>query len=415
MQVNLSNFFTNYLLHPLSERISKRDRAICFIASFFLGLFTAGLLHLGMAIYNWSSRKVDDHTHARDDTEDGVDAVASRSIPQAHRRTPSADARDIQEIQGELNYALDLMRERIADQTTRSEFLEVGQQIFDNASQLLAECAEEPGLRQFIIESTKSELSTLISTAEEIMTEPDAQYSFDQVKWVQDVTSLIRNSRRNYRPEMREQLDTLLKSGLDVNAGAPIWLDGTALHHLAKYGSPEQFVEIFAMNGINFNCLDNYGNTALVWAIANGNNTVALEIMKYRQDFNVDCHGNTALHLAVAKGYKDRTRDGTRLTVSNLQLVRKLAADGANPNVLNKNGFSALHLACVRRDPEMVKALIENGGDLDVKTEDGRTCRELLECSFEEANAIIRSVTPPYLLPEADFKAGYQECLTLIN
>jgi len=415
MQVNFTNFFTDYLLNPLSEQIRKRDRAICFIASFFLGLFTAGLLHLGMAIYNWSSRKVDDHTHARDDTEDGVDAVASKSFPQAHRRSPSADARDIQEIQKELVYALGLVNERITDQTTRSEFQKLGQQIFDNASQLLAECAEEPELRDFIIESTKSELSALITTAEEIMTEPDAQYSFEQVKWVQDVTSLIRNSRRNYRPEMGEQLDALLKSVLDVNAGAPIWLNGTALHHLAKYGSPEQFVEIFAMNGINFNCLDNYGNTALVWAIANGNNTVALEIMKYRQDFNVDCHGNTALHLAVAKGYKDRTRDGTRLTVSNLQLVKKLAADGANPNVLNKNGFSALHLACIRRDPEMVKALIENGGDLDVKTEDGRTCRKLLECSFEEANAIIRSVTPPYLLPEADFKAGYQECLTWIS
>ena len=59
MQVTPKNFFTDFLLNPLSDQISKTDRAICLIASFALGVLTVGLLHLGMAIYNWNTSKVE--------------------------------------------------------------------------------------------------------------------------------------------------------------------------------------------------------------------------------------------------------------------------------------------------------------------------------------------------------------------
>ncbi|CCB92045.1 putative uncharacterized protein [Waddlia chondrophila 2032/99] len=266
-----------------------------------------------------------------------------------------------------------------------------------------------------IIESTKDELGGLISTAIGVKDIPEAQNSFNLAKWIHEVSSFIRKGRHRYKPEMQDELDAILKSGLDVNTRADLWLKGTVLHHLAKLGSPSEFVSIIADNGINFDIQDDWGNTALVWAIANGNNSMASEILNYHQNLDIECHGNPALHLTIAKGYKDRTRDGKHLTVSNLQLVRKLVDNGASPNLINRNGYTALHLACIRRDPGMIQALLDKGGDLSLETRDGRTCRELLECTFEEAKAIIEKITPPYLLPKEDFDNGYLACVSLLN
>lgn len=415
MQVTPKNFFTDFLLNPLSKQISKVDRAICLVASVILGVFTAGFLHLSLAIYNWSARNASDRTFERNEAEERIDRSGRAAI--GHRRTPSADKRDLKEIQKEKNSTIILLRERVENPDHLAEYIDLCDQIYDNASQLLAECAEEPEVRRFIIEGTKSDLSGLISTAAGVEESvPEAQNSFNHAKWAQELTTLIRRGRSRYKPEMSDQLDELLKRGLDANARDSVWIGGTALHHLAKLGKPTQFVEVFANNGVDFSIRDNWDNTALLWAIANGQNSMAFEILNYKQDLDIRGHGNTALHLAIAKGYKDRTSDGARLTVSNLQLVQKLAANGADTNLSNeRGGYTALHLAFVRRDPEMIKVLLDNGADLSIKTSDGRTCQELLECSYEDAKDIIRGVTPPYLLPKEDFDSGYEACLDLVK
>ncbi|CCB91764.1 putative uncharacterized protein [Waddlia chondrophila 2032/99] len=408
MQVTPRNFFTDFMLDPFSEKISATDRKICFIASLCLGLLTAGLIHLGMIIYNWASRCIKDPTHVQNENKE------PNHSPPLHRRISSADQRDIKIIQRELEATLRTLEDQVKDRNRLDDFKELCQQIFDNSSQLITECMEEPELRQFIIESTKNELSALISTAAGIEKFPEAQDSFDEAKWRHGISLLIRKGRHHYRPEMNDELSAIVKIGPNINTRADLWFKGTILHDLAKFGEPSEFVAIFADNGIDFNIQDRWDNTALIWAIANGNNSMASEILNYPQNLDLKGLGNSALHLAIAKGYKNRTRDGKPLTISNLQLVQKLVDKGADPNLRNKNGYTALHLACIRRDAPMIEALLKNGGDLSIQTNDGKTCKELLEYTFKEAGAIINEVTSVYLLPKDDFDSGYEECKKLI-
>jgi len=182
---------------------------------------------------------------------------------------------------------------------------------------------------------------------------------------------------------------------------------------LAKRGSPIAFVKILADEGTDFNFQETYwGNTALIWAIANAHNSMANEIMNYPQNFNLQdksVHGNTALHLAVAKGYTTHTANGKLLQISNFQLVEKLLACGARPNIKNKDGFSPLQLAVIRRSPEMVKALLNAGATIDFNKD------ELLSYTYEQAKKIIDKQAVVAALDEIAFdtaKAEIQQLLT---
>ena len=100
-----------------------------------------------------------------------------------------------------------------------------------------------------------------------------------------------------------------------------------------------------------------FGNTALMHAIANASNTIAIVIMKMggcRPYLDVQCkYQNTALILAVGKGYKKVSREGEALAIPNLTIVKELIKHKANIHLVNRDGNSPLHLAAYRR--EMLK------------------------------------------------------------
>lgn len=399
--VTPKTFFTDYLLNPLSKEISKTDRKICLIASVILGILTLGLLHLGFAIYHWSQRDVINQTRQPEETDPLLPPIP------VGRRSPETQ-KDVESIDDELASTLLMIRKTGLEQAAYARVESLANQIVSNAKQLIIECTQEPELRRYILDSTKCELMALRSIGAQLETDEACLRSFNEVKWAQDMISAIRSGNA-------EALQRTIQEGIDINQRAPVWLRGTILHHLAKLGRYPLLVETLASNGIDFNATDNWGNTALIWAIANGNNSMAEKILDYKQNLDVICHGNSSLHLALAKGYKDRTQDGTSLTVSNLDLAKKMLKQGADPNILNRCGFSALHIACIRRDREMVEALLIAGANPSLPTRDGRSCMELLELSHEEASAAIRSITPPFLLPERDFNAGYEPCKALFK
>lgn len=401
--VNPKTFFTDYLLDPLSKDISKTDRAICMIASVILGILSLGILHLGFAIYNWSQRDVVDQT------EDLAKApLLSRKPPIPIGQRDKKARKDIAEIDQELEYTLRMINEAGLEESAYERLERLANQIVRNAKQLIIECTEEPELRTFILESTKSELSSLITIGQGIEQDEFSQKSFNEAKWVLDMTSAVRSGDN-------EALLVAIHEGLDINCRAPIWLNGTILHHLAKLGRHPQLVEVLASNGIDFDVIDKWGNSAVMWAIANGRNSIADEMLNYEQDLDILCHGNTALHLVIAKGYKGITFDGAQLTVSNLQLMQKIIASNADVNIVNIRGLTALHIACMRRDPEMIQALLKAGAKPETLTRDGESCLELLELTHEEAKQRISDITPPFLLPRDDFDRGYEPSKALFQ
>lgn len=182
---------------------------------------------------------------------------------------------------------------------------------------------------------------------------------------------------------------------------------------VALYAAPNIFIEILHQKGADFNHQDLTGNTPLIWAIANANNTTALKIIEIGrgQDFlNTQDGGreNTALILAVAKGYKDKSADGKALAVSNLQLVEALLEAGANPNLKDHHGTSALKVAAIRHDPEMIKILLKTGAQVDFAP-------TALEYSYEGASHFLEKQSVIYLLDLEQFDASKEAARALLQ
>ena len=52
----------------------------------------------------------------------------------------------------------------------------------------------------------------------------------------------------------------------------------------------------------------------------------------------------------------------------NVEIVKEMLAFGVNPNTLNSEGFSPLHIACQKRYAEIVEELLENGANPNLKS-----------------------------------------------
>lgn len=83
--------------------------------------------------------------------------------------------------------------------------------------------------------------------------------------------------------------------------------------------------------------------------------------------------GMSALHLAA------RERD--------LRVVISLWHHGANLNLLDKQGMTPLHLA-ISSSAEIVKFMLDNGGDYKLKTGDGHSCLSLLNSEHDDPDRI---------------------------
>lgn len=175
--------------------------------------------------------------------------------------------------------------------------------------------------------------------------------------------------------------------------------DGNALHGEAKTGLFAGEIAFHVERGVSLNEQDrDFGNTPLLWAVANARNYFARELMNHPQNFNLLGCGNSALHLVVAKGYRDVSADGARLLVSNVELAQKLVDVGADVNLVGAHGFTPVQIAYLKRDVEMIKILYKGGADLEMTTKDGSSCRDLWDLDDATAESVLGTIGCPVLL-----------------
>ncbi|CAL1544551.1 unnamed protein product [Lymnaea stagnalis] len=104
------------------------------------------------------------------------------------------------------------------------------------------------------------------------------------------------------------------------------------------------------------------GMTPLLISAQCGHGNVADILIKKDADVNSTCSAiayNTPLALSVMRGDK--------------VIVASLLEAKANTNIVNSDGFSPLHLACIGRHPDIVKMLINSGAQVDKVDKNMRT------------------------------------------
>ncbi|XP_074652559.1 uncharacterized protein LOC141906956 [Tubulanus polymorphus] len=182
---------------------------------------------------------------------------------------------------------------------------------------------------------------------------------------------IIANLLSNYSTETNPDLfdrDALLNS--DVND------DGTILHLASKLGRPDIVRTLLAAgadpglrnkNGVSpFNCATmdkvlEVFNTELLQAVAQSNVVRVCEILDAGVDINLIDSAesqNTPLHWAASFADKE--------------MIQCLCEHGANINVQNAQGSTALHDAVCRGDISIVEELISYGADSSIKAEFGK-------------------------------------------
>ncbi len=114
--------------------------------------------------------------------------------------------------------------------------------------------------------------------------------------------------------------------------------------------------------------IKHYLKEKLLKAATNGNNEDGIKniinLVYSGADVNVqNKNGDTALHLATDN--------------ENTEIIKKLIEAGADVNVQNKNGDTALHLAIDNKNTEIIKKLIEAGADVNVQNKNGDTALHL--------------------------------------
>ena len=130
-------------------------------------------------------------------------------------------------------------------------------------------------------------------------------------------------------------LSVLLAHGADVHARSDVWTDVMAAppHGVLEYNSP----------------IPHGGNTALMFAARVGDLTSAKILVAGGADVNdTNAWGVSATVLAAHSGYRD--------------FVAFLLQKDADPSAAAA-GFTALHVAIMRRDEKLVAALLADGAD----------------------------------------------------
>ncbi len=172
----------------------------------------------------------------------------------------------------------------------------------------------------------------------------------------------------------------------------------TTFHQLAKYGAPLQFVDVLFRNGADNNVQDGYGDTPLMWAVANAENGMAREILRKLPSSQVnslnkqciDVH-NTALHILIAKGYTHISFHGEALACSNFELLQLAVSLGANINLADIHGNTPLHLAYARRDAQVVDFLLKQGADRSAVNKAGQKPVDLIQIGSDEATSYAKA------------------------
>lgn len=172
---------------------------------------------------------------------------------------------------------------------------------------------------------------------------------------------------------------TLLANGANVRASSP---DGYTALHAAAAGKEVAIVELLLAAGAEVNARTINNVTPLKASIGSpySDSRVSLALIKAGADVNVaDSTGETALLTAI--------------TDKSVEVVEELLNKGANPNVQSKSvgfpGNTPLHMAALNGLTKEVELLLHHGADPTVRNDEGQTPLDITNVKFEEVREML--------------------------
>jgi len=163
----------------------------------------------------------------------------------------------------------------------------------------------------------------------------------------------------------------LVKRGADVNARTELGAadaHGETVLMIASFQGHVEMVELLISKGVRVNDVDGKGRTARMFGAVNGHESV-VRILKERE----------ILEAAAARARltpEDRERLDIALLDSmrrgDTRHIRSLLDAGADANVKDESGWSALMWASVRNQYTVAELLIERGADVNAQDSRGK-------------------------------------------
>ncbi|XP_018563285.1 uncharacterized protein LOC108905016 [Anoplophora glabripennis] len=175
-----------------------------------------------------------------------------------------------------------------------------------------------------------------------------------------------------------------------VGHGADIYIrdksDKTSLHLAAAQGH-FNIVKFLAGLGVPLGGRNIHGFTALHVAAFQGHLDIVQFLLEHGEGIHSKSNcGATALHLAASQGHLDIVRFlielGAAIDIKHTigltaYLGVVLMEYGKDVNIKNNSGQTALHLAALRGNLDIVKFLVTHGGDLSIRDKSGSTALHL--------------------------------------
>ena len=181
----------------------------------------------------------------------------------------------------------------------------------------------------------------------------------------------------------------------------------------ASFAGDYSFVKSLLQSGIETNFLDNHGYSPLHYASAGGHEAIIMLLAKHSANVDIACSaGETPLHIAARRG---RVRIADILVGNSLpsgisaSVVRTLIGLGAEVNRTDPGNRTALHYAVTTLfTTETVRALLEAGADVHVRTNQGRS---VLQDALFRSSFFQDSREEPW----SPFRTGNDEIINMLK
>lgn len=224
---------------------------------------------------------------------------------------------------------------------------------------------------------------------------------------------------------------------LDANAVNTVWNCNSQYHTKDTIVSylmylDEDVIGQLLGKGLNLNLEVHHGVTQFTWIIGNAENEWANFLLQLSEKYqsreqrltwinNTDSMiratekplfhrlfssehysfshvKQTALQLAITKGYEGQTGSGNIVKISNRQLAEQLLALGADEGINYQEptkGNTVLHIAYARRDLSAIRLLESYGASLDIVNHEEKKPSDMLNLTFNQTQDLLKFHTSP--------------------